>query len=139
MHQGLNYLDHSWAPHSDGRMFEYSTLPWDHVAAMNILFEKIFLRYPIEDIRDEVFRLQDLLLEHLDPEIMQILHFQQKNRSGILAAEPAGDYSKIVKELSLRGVIITAPIGYLRFAPHFYNSEKQIIESAKIINQIGAQ
>lgn len=136
MQQGLNYLDHNWAPHSDGRLFEYSTLPWDHVAAMNVLFEEVFLRYSIEDIRDEVFRLQDLLVEKLDAGNMQILRFAEKNRSGILAAEPNGDYRKIVKDMSEGGVIITAPIGYLRFAPHFYNSDNQIIETAKKINAL---
>ncbi len=138
MHQGLNYLDHSWAPHSDGRFFEYSTLPWDHVAAMNVLLEEIFLRYSMEDIRAEVFRLQDLLLQNLDPDIMQVLRFQEKNRSGILAAEPVGDYKKITERLSEKGVIITAPIGYLRLAPHFYNSDTQIIASAQVINEVGA-
>jgi cysteine desulfurase/selenocysteine lyase len=136
MQQGLNYLDHDWAPHSDGRFFEYSTLPWDHAAAMNVLFEEIFLRYSIEDIRDEVFRLQDLLMENMDLENLQILRFAKKNRSGILVAEPVGDSRKIVKDLSESGIIITAPIGYLRFAPHFYNSDDQLVETAEKMNAI---
>ena len=134
MVQGLDYLDLRWNPRDDGRCFEYSTLPWDHIAAMNVLLEDIFLRYPMEDIRDEIFRLQDLLLENLDRQYIHILEAPRKNRSGILAAEPKGDYKKIVEMLLREKVVISAPIGYLRFAPHYYNDDSQIKSAAEHIN-----
>ncbi len=138
MRQGLNYLDHSWDPHEDGRMFEYSTLPWDHVAALNILLEEIFLRYSAEDIRAEVFRLQDLFLDHLEPNYFKILRFTDAHRSGILAALPAQEVETLVKKLSEAGLIVTAPIGYIRFAPHFYLEDNQIIKAAHLVNTICA-
>jgi len=134
MMQGLNYLDHSWSPHRDGRKFEYSTLPWDHVAAMNTVVKEVFLKYPMEEIRDEVFRLQDLLLAELDREKLKILIFGAKNRSGIIAAEPIRDCREIVNELGKKGVVISAPVGYLRFAPHFYNDDKQIVDALAKVN-----
>ena len=134
MVQGLDYLDLRWNPRNDGRCFEYSTLPWDHIAAMNVLLEDLFLRYPLEAIRDEIFRLQDLLIENLDRQYIDILETQRKNRSGILAAEPQGDYKKIVEVLLREKVVISAPIGYLRFAPHYYNDDGQIKSAAKQIN-----
>ncbi len=136
MRQGLDYLDHSWDPHEDGRMFEYSTLPWEHVAALNTVFTEVFLRYPSEDIRAEVFRLQDLFLRHLDPDLLKILHFPDKHRSGILAALPRGDVQKLVRKMGEVGLIVTAPIGYLRFAPHFYLDDSQIKKAAHITNII---
>ncbi len=42
MQQGLEYLDHSWNPHVDGRKFEYSTLSWEHLAALNGLLDDVF-------------------------------------------------------------------------------------------------
>lgn len=134
MVQGLDYLDLRWNPRDDGRCFEYSTLPWDHIAAMNVLLEDLFLKYRIEEIRDETFRLQDLLLEHLDQTHLRILHSPRQNRSGILAAEPTGDYKKIVEVLLREKVVISAPIGYLRFAPHYYNDDSQIRLAAERIN-----
>ena len=138
MAQGLNYLDLRWNPRTDGRKFEYSTLPWDHIAAMNVLFEDIFLRYDISEIRKEVLRLQDLLLAHLDMKKLKILLPPEENRSGILAAEPMGDYKKIVSALLAENIVISAPIGYLRFAPHFYNDDEQIFLAARKINNVMA-
>jgi len=43
MQQGLEYLDHTWNPHVDGRKFEYSTLSWEHLAALNGLLDAVFL------------------------------------------------------------------------------------------------
>jgi len=134
MNQGLNYLDLRWNPRSDGRCFEYSTLPWDHIAAMNVLLEDIFLLHSMEDIRDEIFRLQDLLLDYLDDSRLQILLAPQQNRSGIIAAELNGDYKRIVEKLLREKVVISAPIGYLRFAPHYYNDDSQIKRAAELIN-----
>jgi cysteine desulfurase / selenocysteine lyase len=136
MRQGLDYLDLSWTPHHDGRKFEYSTLPWDHVCGMNAVLEDIFLKYPIEEIRDEIFRLQDLFLQKIEQTDLKILLFSQKNRSGILAAEPSGNSKEIVDALAKKGVIITAPVGYLRFAPHFYNDEQQMETAAAYINEV---
>ena len=134
MVQGLDYLDLRWNPRNDGRCFEYSTLPWDHIAAMNVLLEDLFLKYRIEKIRDEIFRLQDLLLEHLNKKHLRILSTPRQNRSGILAVEPAGDFKKIVEALLREKVVISAPIGYLRFAPHYYNDDDQIRSAAEKIN-----
>ncbi len=131
MRQGLDYLDHAWQPHEDGRKLEYSTVPWDHIAAMNVLLKEIFLRYDIEDIRDEVFRLQDLFLSCVKKDALRFLKLPPGNRSGILAAEPAADCRFLVEKLAGRQVVITAPTGYLRFAPHFYNDDDQIITAAR--------
>lgn len=135
MRQGINYLDVQWNPREDGRMFEYSTLPWDHIGGLNVILEEIFLRYTPEAIRDEIFRLQNLLLEHLDTRYLRLLQTEEKHRSGILAAEPVGDYNKIVGLLMQEDVVISAPIGYLRFAPHFYNDDDQIVHAAQKINK----
>lgn len=139
MRQGLNYLDLSWDPHQDGRKFEYSTLPWDHIAGLNVLLEEIFLKYSMESIRDEVFRLQDLFLEQSAASGLQFLTFPEANRSGILAAEPKGECKAYLEFLKKKGFIITAPVGYLRFAPHFYNDDEQIVAAANYVTEAEAE
>ncbi len=139
MRQGLHYLDHSWDPHQDGRMFEYSTLPWDHVAGINAVLEEVFLCNSMEEIRSEIFRLQDLFIENLEPGSLTLLHFAEAHRSGILTALPncnEGEVPELVNKISDAGVIVTAPVGYLRFAPHFYLEDDQIIKAAEVINAI---
>jgi cysteine desulfurase / selenocysteine lyase len=139
MRQGLDYLDHSWNPHEDGRCFEYSTLPWDHVAGFNTLLSEIFLRYSAEHIRAEVFRLQDIFLQNLEPQLT-ILTFPDNHRSGILAGLPKDsrgvDAQFLVQKMSEAGLVVTAPIGYLRFAPHFYMEDKQMVDAAHIVNEV---
>ena len=137
MTQQFDYLDHSWSPFSDGRMFEYSTIPLDHVAALTVVVEDVFNRYPIEKIRDEIFRLQDLFLEHLDRDRFQVQQFAPENRSGIVAFVPQGDPALIVKELASQGVILTERAGSLRIAPHFYLEDEQLAKGASLLNEIG--
>jgi cysteine desulfurase/selenocysteine lyase len=136
MQQGLDYLNHSWALHQDGRKFEYSTIPWDHIAGINCVIRDIFLKYPPESIRKEIFHLQNKLLENLDRNFTKVLELPDKNRSGILVIDPLGDYKKIVEKLGQRGVITTAPIGYIRLAPHFYNDEEQMDIAASHLNEL---
>ncbi len=136
MKQGLNYLDHSWNPHTDGRMFEYSTLPWDHVAGLNRVLQDIFLQMSIEDTRRKVLRLQDVLLHHLDRELIAPLIFQEQHRSGILTATLRCDVQELVQKLAEKGVVVTAPIGYLRLAPHFYQEDDEMVQAARLINEV---
>ncbi len=136
MQQGLDYLNLAWDPHKDGRMFEYSTLPWDHVAALNTIMNEVFLCHSAEEIRAEIFRLQDLFIEHLEPDLLRFFLFPEKHRSGIMAALPKSDVQSLVKKMGAAGLIVTAPVGYLRFAPHFYLDDKQIEKAAHIVNSI---
>ncbi|MGW8157379.1 MAG: aminotransferase class V-fold PLP-dependent enzyme [Desulfoprunum sp.] len=139
MRQHLDYLDHRWDPHDDGRLFEYSTVAWDHAAGLNAVLEEVFLRFDGAAIRDEVFRLQDVFLAHCDPDLVRPLRFDRANRSGIVALEVGGDVGKIMPRLAAAGVVMTGPAGYLRLAPHFYQQDRQMIGAAAIVNRICAE
>jgi selenocysteine lyase/cysteine desulfurase len=134
MKQGLEYLDHTWDPHTDGRKFEYSTLAWEHLAALNGLLDSVFLRYSMEDIRKEVLALQDVFLQHLDPELFNPLLFDEGNRSGILAILPTADPEQLLKGVAKQGVVATQRSEYIRIAPHFYLSEQDMKRAAQIFN-----
>ncbi len=135
MQQGLDYLDHQWNPHVDGRKFEYSTLAWEHVAAMNGVLESIFLRYSMEAIRDEVFRLQDIFLQHLDQELFRVLHYPQEHRSGILTLLSPGNNEELVERVGRQGLVLTARSEYIRIAPHFYLSDEEMKGAAELLNR----
>jgi len=139
MRQTFDYLDHSWNPFDDARMFEYSTIPWDHVAAFAVIVEDIFNRYEIEHIRDEVFRLQDLFLARLDRDLFRVQLFQPPHRSGIISILPRGGADQLVKALAKEKVIATERAGYLRLAPHFYLDDEQLIDAASVFNRLGAE
>ncbi len=134
MQQGLEYLDHRWNPHTDGRKFEYSTLAWEHVAALTSLLEAVFLRYSMEGIRDEVFRLQDIFLKYLDPDLFRPLLFPDKHRSGILALLPNCDAQGLVDRAAKHGLVATIRSEYIRIAPHFYLSDQDMKMAAECFN-----
>ncbi len=134
MQQGIEYLDHTWAPHEDGCKFEYSTLPWEHLAALNGLLENIFLRYSMEDIRTEVLRLQDVFLQHLDPDLFRPFLFSEAHRSGILALLPKTDAGELVERLLQNGIVVTLRSEYIRVAPHFYLSDQDMKKAAESFN-----
>ena len=138
MQQGLEYLDHRWNPHTDGRKFEYSTLAWEHAAAMNGLLDDVFLRYSMEDIRDEIFRLQNIFLEYLDRQLFRVLEYDDVHRSGILAIIPEVSSELLTAAAAKQGVVLTARYGYIRIAPHFYLDDEQMKEAAEILNREAA-
>ncbi|NNK93123.1 MAG: aminotransferase class V-fold PLP-dependent enzyme [Desulfobacterales bacterium] len=137
MRQMHDYLDHSWNPFHDGRLFEYSTIPWDHVAAFTVIAEDLFNRYAIESIREEVFRLQDLFLQKLDRELFEIQYFELKNRSGIISISPKRNTALLLKALSKENIVVTERGGYVRLAPHFYLDDNQLMRAAETFNRLG--
>jgi kynureninase len=139
MRQHLDYLDHRWNPHSDGRMFEYSTLSWDHATGLNAVLTEVFQRFDIEAIRAEVFRLQDVFLAQCDPALIRPLRFAETNRSGIVAMLVGGDLHKIMRRLAEMGTVMTGPVGYLRLAPHFYQEDGQMVRAAELLNRVCAE
>lgn len=136
MQQGLEYLDHTWAPHQDGRFFEFSATPWDHVAALQTVVAELFLQNSMVDIRDEIFRLQDLFLQHIDPSRVKPIRFDDQHRSGIMGLEVKSDASKIMAAMQELGVVITGPTGMLRLAPHFYMEDAQMVRAAELMNSV---
>lgn len=136
MQQGLDYLNHDWNPHADGRMFEFSTVPWDHAAALQAAVSELFLDNSMESIRDEIFRLQQVFIDHLDPDLATAVLLPEKHRSGIVTLEVAGNPRQIIAAMQQQGVLITGPTGVLRLAPHFYMEDAQLARAAEVLNTV---
>lgn len=139
MRQGMDYLNLNWDPYPDARMFEYSTLPWDHILALDAVLSSLFLTNSIVDIRDEIFRLQDVFLHHLDPELCPAVLFPGAHRSGIVGLLPKGDLQRIIADLQQEDVIMTGPARFLRLAPHFHLTDPQMIRAARTVNAVCAK
>jgi len=134
MVQGTDYLDHTWRPHESAKRFEYSTSPVSLAAALAAGIQDLFLRYGLEAIQAEVFRLQDLLLNNLDRSRYARVEFPPENRSGILSLVCRDDLNLLLQHLESKRVICSARGGYLRLAPHFYNTDEEMIRAAEILN-----
>ena len=136
MNHRLDYLNHAWDPRDDARRFEYSTLPWEHLASIETVLEEVFLRYGIEAIATEVFRLQDHLLDAIDTDRIRPLAFTPPHRSGILSLRSETNASRLVDQLQAEGIIATTQAGYLRLAPHFYQTDEEIERVADTLSQL---
>lgn len=134
MTQGFDYLDHGWKPHHSAKRFEYSTSTITHVAALTTSLEENQNLYGIAAIFEEIQRLQDVFLAHFDHPQIKPLVFEPPHRSGILslATPDAGNCSQF---LATQDVQVTARGGFLRIAPHFYNTDQEMIRAAERIGE----
>ncbi|MBT3201754.1 MAG: aminotransferase class V-fold PLP-dependent enzyme [Phycisphaerales bacterium] len=135
MTQGLNYLDHTWSLLDDARRFEYSSVQLSYAAALDKSL-KLFCKYDPADVRDEIFRLQDLFIDRVDTDRYRPLIFAPANRSGILSMETDADIDTILTTLAEQGISLSSRGGYLRIAPHFYNDDAEIIRTAEALNAL---
>jgi cysteine desulfurase/selenocysteine lyase len=137
MVQGTDYLDHSWHPHHTAKRFEYSTSPISLAAALEICITDLALRYTPEKISEELFRLQDLFVGSLDRDRFTPMMFPGHPRSTILSLIcKKDDPNKIEAALVKKNIVCTSRGGYLRVAPHFYNTEEEIQKAVSILNSI---
>jgi selenocysteine lyase/cysteine desulfurase len=137
MTQGFDYLDHSWTPHTTAKRFEYSTSPPGLVGALEATIADVHLRYSPEEIRDEILRLQDLFLEHLDTEVIAPVRFERRHRSGILALDCLrSDPDELADALLEEGFVCSERGHYLRFAPHFYIEDDDAVRFAETLNRL---
>lgn len=138
MTQGTDYLDHSWSPHSTAKRFEYATSSPALVGALEAAVSQIHLRYGVDAIRDEVLRLQDLLVERLDATACVPVRHPAANRAGILSVVPLRRRAEeLVDDLLARGFVTSARAGYLRLAPHFFVTDEEIGQLADAMSELG--
>ncbi|MFC1523682.1 aminotransferase class V-fold PLP-dependent enzyme, partial [Thermodesulfobacteriota bacterium] len=137
MVQGMDYLNHAWQPHSTAKRFEYSTQPLSLAAALETCIREVFLRYHPEQIRAEVYRLQDVFLTTLDRDTYSPVRFDEPHRSGILSLICGAEPELLEKKLLEKGLICSSRGGYLRVAPHFYNSDEEMVRAAELLNLCG--
>ena len=136
MKQGDDYLDHTWDPQTDGRAFEYSTPPLALMEAQNRNLEEFFTKIPPEAIRDRIFELQDRFLERIDREHFRPLLFDGVHRSGIISFFSVKDPVELSRKATGKGLMISSRGGYLRIAPHFYNTDEDLDRAAEILNEL---
>jgi cysteine desulfurase / selenocysteine lyase len=133
MQQGTDYLDHSWNPFSTAKCFEYSTSPIAIAAALECCVRELPLRYGVEAINAEIVRLQEVFLQALDQARIRPLFSAANDRSSILSLI-VPDARSMCRALLKENVICTERGGYLRIAPHFYNTEDDMERVARLLN-----
>jgi len=134
MRQGTDYLDHRWQPFASAKCFEYSTSPIALAAALECSLREMMLRYGMAAIQAEVYRLQDVFLSRLDRARYRPVLAEE--RSPIVSLIVPGDVNAVRRALLKQNVILTERGGYLRIAPHFYNTDEEMERAAQLLNTL---
>lgn len=136
MQQGTDYLNHAWNPHHSARCFEYSTVPLPLVAALECCLRELPLRYGVEAISAEVGRLHNVFLRRLNARKLRPVFFPEEQPSSFLALVGLVDVKAARRALQKENVICTERGGYLRIAPHFYNTDEEMERAADLLNAL---
>lgn len=136
MQQGTDYLDHAWNPFPSSKCFEYSTSPIALAAALDCCVRELPLRYGVEAIADEIARLQAVFLGVLDQTRCRPVFAPGQQRSSLVSLIVPGDANEARRALLKENVICTERGGYLRVAPHFYNTETEMERAATYLNAL---
>ncbi len=133
MEQGDDYLNHAWQPHRDGRFFEYSTAHMGSASALAACIQEIQLHFGPEPIATETSRLRQLLRERLDPDRFPRVQFPGPGGPILSWAVPQAD--RVARRATKSGVTVTQRGGYLRTAPHFYNTDDEILRAVDVLHE----
>ncbi|MBL8018362.1 MAG: aminotransferase class V-fold PLP-dependent enzyme [Leptospirales bacterium] len=137
MVQGMDYLNHTWNPHTDARKFEYSTHDFVGTAALAASM-KSANEFGIKRIQEVGRKLRDLFLSRLDQSKYSPLIFAAENQSGIISLVPGGalQADEVGRKLAAQGIVVAPRAGFVRIAPHYTNSEADIVVASDALNAI---
>ena len=137
MEQGDDYLNHAWQPHRDGRFFEYSTASMALAAALAACLQDLQLRYGPDAIAAETARLREQLIQGLDPARFPRVRFP--GPAGPILSWAVPQAHRVARRAMEQGVTVTQRGGYLRTAPHFYNTDEEIARAIDVLNRVAAE
>lgn len=133
MEQGQDYLNHTWRPHRDGRCFEYSTASMSGAAALAASIRALPLRRGIAAMADQLARLHALLADALDPKRFHPVRFP--GAGGPIQSWLVEQPEAVARRTAAAGVTVTVRGGYLRTAPHAYQTGEEMRRAAEVLNR----
>lgn len=133
MEQGEDYLNHTWRPHTDGQRFEYGTASMSQAAALAACLEDFQLRLGPGAILAAGARWRALLRAGLEAKYFHAPDFP--DHSGPILSWRVSDPEAVVRRAAAQGVTVTVRGGYLRTAPHAYQTETDLHQAIAVLNQ----
>ncbi len=130
-----NFEDFRVTPslYSDARKYEIGTRNVIGILALSENI-KILLEYGMENVETRIIGLKTSLRRFFEDSKFTIMTPGPGIQSGILTVRPRERVRDLYHHLRRSGIIVSLRNEYLRFSPHFYNSEceiEQIIQSIK--------
>jgi selenocysteine lyase/cysteine desulfurase len=134
MEQGEDYLNLAWRPHRDGRFFEYGTASMAAAAALAACVRDLALRETPERLSARAAQLRRQLREGLDPARFHPVTFP--GGDGPILSWRVEQPELVARRAAGEGVTVSVRGGYLRTAPHGYQTEAEIQRAITTLNQV---
>lgn len=134
MQQGTDFLNHDWDPHPSARRYEYATTSAYLIAGMNKVLEEVFLVWDGQELVDRLIHLQDHFLHHLHRPDFVPLVWPKTHRSGILSVYHSRA-EEVADHLYEKNIVVSSRGGFIRVAPHYYNTEVEMELLAECLNK----
>lgn len=131
-----NLLDYQLKLRSDAARFEMGSFNALGLTALLAAME-VFAIWPTEDITAQVLDLSGFLIQGLRSLGLEVITpADPAARLGIVTClHPDADFLR--QALELRSIKISAREGkYLRFAPHFYNTRDELIQTLGVLKEL---
>lgn len=120
--------------YGDARRFETGTRNIMGIKAFSSNVN-ILLQYGMGGVEERILRLKAMLRQSFEDLEYEILTPKLGLQSGIITARPAGNTRRVYDALQEEQVTISLRNGYLRFSPHFYNTEEEVDRVVDILRR----
>lgn len=134
----MDFTDYELVLRPDARRFEEGapqTIPAAGLAASVGMLEE----WGIEHISERILSLTDVVIDEADRRGFEILSpiDRRDERSGIVVVRLQWlDHEAVADAMKVRGVSISARGGGLRFSPHAYNTQDEILYAFESIDEL---
>ncbi len=120
--------------YQDARKYESGTRNVIGITALSKNID-ILLQYGLTNIQGRIRKLKAMLNQYLNDSGFEIMTPRTGTQSGILTARPRRGVEGLYRSLTDARIIVSMRNQYLRFSPHFYNSEREVAQIIDVIER----
>ncbi len=131
-----NYLDYNLTFPQNAERFHLGTPNIMGMVALNATLA-LLLEVGIDGISGRILHLVDVLLRALlERGYEPVASTEPAHRSGIVVVR-VPDAEKVSASMGEHNVVVTARGGGVRIAPHFYNTEDEVLRVVEVLDELG--
>ncbi|UCD06411.1 MAG: aminotransferase class V-fold PLP-dependent enzyme [candidate division WOR-3 bacterium] len=120
--------------YDDARKYEMGTRNILGIQALTANID-ILLQYGMQRVEARILKLKEDLRRHFEVDGFEILTPRSGKQSGILSVSPGASVEVLSQGLRRNNIVVSLRNRYLRFSPHFYNSEDEIKQIVDVVGK----
>jgi cysteine desulfurase/selenocysteine lyase len=109
----------------DARKYELGTRNIMGISALSANVN-ILLQFHMKHVHERIAKLKTRLRRFFEDSQYEIITPKLGLQSGIISCRKTADMRELYNKLQESGIIVSLRNGYLRFSPHFYNTEEEV-------------